>query len=359
MEDTVESIVPVTNNNAMPTQQEIDAVAHFVEAVRELRQSPFFIEEYRNLTISSQGDEVTFKFPDHNVVSAMLVPFRRVWLQKEPCQYRKVANVIKRYMPEWRGFIDYELDLNRASCVRAFPFFQNEELSTEDVVNIWLNTKLFHAGGTAKSGQPTHEDFVRIQQRFKPPGLFEAYFLFAVDEIGLHLFNLQQCARVFLRQWLEQGLRPSFPMSGDIAESDVERRTPGFTPDHDAPQQRVWRLRRRRQYAAVSRLYDMLSLPDNVVADATLQCVSLAGLTERLGIRTEYVQDFAGINQQDFNYFSGCMDNDATIWKNRKVRTGSIARRKDGVIVWSGEAVPVIEDQYNEFRVALMRQPFS
>ena len=34
-----------------PTQEEIDKVAHFVEAIRELRRSPFFIEEYKNLEV--------------------------------------------------------------------------------------------------------------------------------------------------------------------------------------------------------------------------------------------------------------------------------------------------------------------
>jgi hypothetical protein len=31
--------------DSLPTQEQVDAVAHFIEAIRELKQSPFFIEE--------------------------------------------------------------------------------------------------------------------------------------------------------------------------------------------------------------------------------------------------------------------------------------------------------------------------
>ena len=90
-----------------PSQFEIDAIAHFVEAVRELRKSPFFIEEHRSLSISNWGSKEgpRGQFPDPQIIRAALVPFRRVWNQNEFCYYIKVANILRRYIPACRDII--------------------------------------------------------------------------------------------------------------------------------------------------------------------------------------------------------------------------------------------------------------
>jgi len=93
-----------------PSQPEIDAVAYFVEAVRELRSSPFFVEEYRSLSITMTAGEpkenIQGVFPDRNIVRSTLVPFRRVWQQSEPCYHVKVSNILKRYVPKFRAFLN-------------------------------------------------------------------------------------------------------------------------------------------------------------------------------------------------------------------------------------------------------------
>lgn len=61
-----------------PTQEEVDALAQFVEAVAELRLPPFFIEETSTLSISMEGNatrhEVTAQLPDPNVMRGVLIP---------------------------------------------------------------------------------------------------------------------------------------------------------------------------------------------------------------------------------------------------------------------------------------------
>lgn len=41
------------------------------------------------------------------------------------------------------------------------------------------------------------------------------------------------------------------------------------------------------------------------------------------------------------------------------VESGHVARRTDGVLIWSGDQLAVIQEQYIEFRSALVGEEFS
>ena len=53
------------------------------------------------------------------------------------------------------------------------------------------------------------------------------------------------------------------------------------------------------------------------------------------------------------------IDNYPTVVKNRRSRRGFVGKRRDGALVWGEDYVPVLRDQYVEFRQALMREPFA
>lgn len=135
-----------------PAQKEIEAVTHFVEATRELRSSPFFIEEYRSLSISmTQGDsneKIKGHFPDPNVLKAVLVPFRRLWMEREPCYYQKVANILKKHVQDYRPFIDSVLWDEDKSMLKRISPLSSIRFKLCDVVDVWLNTKYMHVGKT-------------------------------------------------------------------------------------------------------------------------------------------------------------------------------------------------------------------
>ena len=133
-----------------PTQPEVDAVAHFVEAARELQQSPFFMEEYRSLNISMcEGDpkeKIQGEFPDPSILRAVLVPFRRVWHKSEPCHYAKVTRILKRHIPEFRWFLDSVAFDGARPAIRHFPWFKDCPLSATEIIDLWLNTRYHHVG---------------------------------------------------------------------------------------------------------------------------------------------------------------------------------------------------------------------
>lgn len=218
----------------IPSQAEIDAVAHYIEAALELRRSPFFIEEYRNLSLSTRegapNDEMKGRYPDPNVVSAMLIPFRRLWQHNEPCNYRRVANILKKYMPEIRSLMDSLLITEEQSVVRKMPYVRNIDLPLKDVIDMWLNTRYLHVGEQAGVGRFSRQDFERFRKKVGAV-LFEFYFLTAAHEVGMCFLNIQQFAESFLQKSEHQGLASSIALQADPNDMYIQRETPGFTPD--------------------------------------------------------------------------------------------------------------------------------
>ena len=337
-------------------------MAHFVEAARELRTSPFFVEEYHTLSISlRQGDpkeKIKGEFPDTNVIRSTLVPFRRLWHQNEPRHYARVTKILKRYVPEFRWFLDsLTLDGNR-SAVRQLPWFKGLSLSLIDVIDVWLNTRYHHVGKSPRRGRFTRAGFERLNEGIGPV-LFEYYFLSAVHEAGIAFFNILQCAESFLRGFAARGLTPSFALDPHPAEANVNRRTPGITPPEDTPEQRVWRLRRRNHYDGLSRFLTLIEAQDPIVAQILSDCSSFDDFAARCNITLQQTEDIGSIDKEDCTHFGGCIDNHPTAMRNRHSRRGFVAKRRDGVLLWGEDYLPVLRDQYLEFRTAFLKEPFE
>ena len=99
-----------------PTQTDADFLAHYVQAVRDLKASPFFTDGQTSLGITSsqRGDgtkgPITYKVPDPRVRDSVIIPFRRMWMTGEPANFDRVGNIIKRYWPQARPYVDHFKD---------------------------------------------------------------------------------------------------------------------------------------------------------------------------------------------------------------------------------------------------------
>lgn len=347
---------------AAPSQDEIDAVAHFVEAVRELKSSAFCVEEFQSLSISvregAPKEEARGNFPDPHVVRAALVPFRRIWNQNEPCNYIKVGNIVKRYIPVFRALLGPLEFSNESSLVGGMGWFRNKGVTPTEVIDIWLNTRVHHVGKSGRQGRFTREDFDRLNEEIGPVQ-FEYYFLSAVREVCVACFNLLQCAEGFLNACASNGQHPSFQIVPHRGEDRVQRSTPGYTPEENTPRQRVWRLRRRRRYDGLNYFLEVSGLSDEQIAALISECDSFDEFVQRNNFAFERTEDFIGMDTSDFTHMGGCIDNEKTAWRNRRCRRGFVAKRTDGRFVYGEDYMPVLNDQYAEFRDAFLANPFS
>jgi hypothetical protein len=346
----------------MPTRDEVDAIAHFVEAVRELKQSPFFIEEYSSLKLSMKEGatrhQVTAHFPEPSVMNGVLVPFRRVWQQNEPCNFTRVSNTLKKYIPFFRSFIA-PLALDRSKdAVNLFPAWKNEKLSYQDLIDVWLNTRYLHVGRSINVGKFDRSDFERFQGKIGTV-LFEYYFILAVLQFGFYFFEIKPFAEGFISDLAQRGLEPSFSMISTKSGEYVRRATPGFTPEHESPAHRVWCLCRRNKFAAFTDFLKIAGHADQHAADLIIECNSFDQFAARSEIDLTYQPEFDLSAAHEFNEVRAVIDTHLTAVRNHRCRKGLIVKKDDGSVILSAEALPIISEQYTDFRRALQKNPFE
>lgn len=345
---------------ASPKQEDIDAVAHFVEAVQELRASPSFVEEFSNLRIRSwQGasnKEFQGDFPNPIVVEAMLIPFRRLWQPGQPCFYRRVAKILKKYEPKETPWIDEFTFTNKKSMLSRWSLLNPQELSPSDIIDLWLNTRYMHTGMSRRCGKFTRKDFEHHEQRMGKV-LFEYYFLQAVHEVAVSFFNLGKCCEGFLLACEGRGLQPSFKMREPL-QAGVLRATPGLTIRGDSPADRLWRLKRRRRHQAVATFLSLTDLSDERLAKAVSTVETFDELLQALGITIEQREEIVLQKDNSIISMAGIVDSIDIVLQRRKPRTGWIAKNRSGRLCSSGDCVAILRDQFMELRNALLREPF-
>lgn len=357
---TLANHLHVLVGDRLPSQEEVDAVAHFLEAVDQLRASPQFKEEYRSLTLRSssaagQPPTLTAHLPDHHTLTALIVPFRRVWQATERCHYRAIHRILGEYVAGYTHFMGpLMFDADQKVCLGP-PGSSGLSLTARDLIDVWINTRYMHTGKSRGVGRFTRQDFARFEKQAGPPS-FAFAFVRLVCEAATCFENMRRYGKRLLAAVETHGMRPTFEV--DPTEA-VEWHTPGITPE-DTPAHRIWRLRRRRKYQALASCLRLSEMPDVTLAQIVPLSDSWDTFLVAAGIRLTHTPDLREFVPGDMTGFCGCDDPfDAGAYvAGLKPRRGLLARRLDGELVWSGDALEVLRTQYEGFRQALMRQPF-
>lgn len=336
----------------IPGQDEIDAVAHFCVAARQLRSSPFFTEEYVSLGFSMvDGDVNTIKvkLPDQNVQTAVLVPFRRIWAEGEPCYYLRVSNIVKRYLPRSLSFVEEFVIKKKAPLAPWLHSLPDHGLTFEETIDLWLNTQYMHVGKKARAGKYGREDFERRCNEIGA-SLFEHHFLVAVQVMGICFFNLLQVGERFLSECEAKGVTPSFePPAED--DTKVDRSTPGFTPADKSLAHRVWRLRRRWRHSDMGQFLDLLECSDIEAADMMCRCDSLDGFLALCDIGIAQKTDL--LVPKPGKPVRSIFVTDAPGMTRTPTQIANV--RRAGKLLSLGEgALKILRDRYGEFRAALL-----
>lgn len=343
------------DENGVPTQEEVDAVAYFVEAATELSNSAFILEEFQLLSFSpaeSNGGDDGATFPDPDIVKSALVPFRRMWHQGEPCYFRRVANILYKYHEYTRHFLK-PLAFDDDQSLTKLMWLGDSELSPTDVINLWLNTKYHHVGKSQTAGKFTREDFERYENEIGEVK-FEFVFLSAVNEVTVFIRNILGCANQFLDS-IEKD--PSFEITTAAPQEGIVRATPGITHDQLSPEKKVWRLRRRGKFDAVDKLLEMADSSDLSVASVLSANTTLDEMLTDLNIVLESCDDFqAAMETGGLCKMGGSVD--PRIWRGDHARRGFVGRHQDGRVFHGEEFMDIVRDQFPGFRDAFLRDPF-
>ena len=345
-----------------PTQNDADYLAHYLQAVRDLKASPLFTDGQTSLGVTStqqQGSTkgpITYKVPDPRVRDSVAIPFRRMWMKGEPANFDLVGNIIKRHWPQARPHIDNfkaEMKKTRAKYPPArFMGLMGEadsSISPEDVIDLWLNCRLAHVGGKPGKGRFTRADF-ESNSKIYGDARFEYLFMYAVFRVGLWFISLSQLAEQLLKNWAQDGIEPSVFFDNITAvgtvstnsEDSLQRHTPGITLDESDAESRLALLCRRKKYSEIAKLIDMLDAPKSDNVHFIRASKNVKELVAQSGVTLKSVDNLNGFD----NVLRGStISDDFTDFSKLPWRKGMIALLRDQTLLAEGDALNIIGEQ--------------
>lgn len=139
-----------------PTQDEVDSLASFVEAIAELANEPFFSrDEPRKLTHAS--GKFTYHLGDRFHFRSALITFRRIWMKGDAENFDHICNIIWKYStPPPNDFLKFIRNSVREHLEQRPDWPRPIGITGRELVDLWLNAVFAHSGlsGRTKLRQP-------------------------------------------------------------------------------------------------------------------------------------------------------------------------------------------------------------
>lgn len=355
---------------AMPlrvTQPEVDALASFVEACRELEKEPFFGKDEKCSFHGDGEDRWTFNLGDRFHFRSALVSFRRIWMPKEPSSWRKVAAILQREgMPE-----------NIIACSRIHSALIEHDSGREDhllgfklaghrVIDLWLNTVFAHGG---IEGKNKRAEFEAISDRFGH-ALFEYTFRILVLSIGRFCCNLSSQGVVPALELIKDdcGLTPSFRIGAPFGVKRKEKTREGHTVirqgssaffSEETFEERFQRILSR--FENLSYILKHVGRDPGEIWRAALKAETFASLLEALDGRLDVVEQ-SPAEGSIISGFSACFwirppapDLRARLtWQTAPHALVNISR--EAVVVTTALGQQLLDDEWQDFRRDLVHE---
>ena len=240
------------------TPKEFDDLAVFVAVAEELRQEPFFSEDNHETLCKFGDDEFTAFFCHPAFLKSAVLPFRRLWLDSEPCAFKAIRDFVFKIYPDQNfassdefWFYDwYERELANKVCDRP-------DLTVKDVIEIWLYTHAVHAGpkslGPKKISKKSQRTLKEFDHWTRTLGReqFEFQFRLHLRLIGSRFAEFEKllAGPLYYRLRNELGMTPGFEAEAALTYSPYP--DPRFKITFDDP---FWHLNKESLEETFDRL---------------------------------------------------------------------------------------------------------
>lgn len=206
------------------TQEEFNNLAIFVAVVEELRKEPFFSEDNHD-KLSGDGAGI---FCHPMFLKSAVLPFRKIWMAREGCAFRKrdgtggIRDLVFRDFPDKRileGYGYWFYTHFEKQLTDSFGYGWAQE-SKQEIIDLWLNTQIAHTGPKDPAKKKTWErdlaDFNKCGARIGREK-FEFLFRASIETVGHFyiLFEETLAFPLFKKLRGEDGMKPSF--EADVA----------------------------------------------------------------------------------------------------------------------------------------------
>ncbi len=344
-----------------PSRDEMLSVATYAQTVNDLSVTPLYQEGQEppqvgyEVSVDSSVESVEFRVPDPYVLRAALVPFRKIWMNREPSNYFKVRNIFARCMPDaCRWYLDFMKQQYQGACQSTQHYrlaaqnsdFTGDELTASDLIELALNCRMFHSGRNNAAGRYTANDFTRHSQEVGP-GRFEYMYTHSIYHVGLHATNLMEMAEFFLSEVLRGAEDSEFSMTNVEVPGTEEyedntrilRCSPGYSQIPSDPSEKLSHLLRENHFQSVANFFNFISSNLNDLVLAATETDNIDGLMKAFG---KY-RSPRPINLSDVEASSS------------PLQSSVIAFESNGTQIWCSD-FDHIEDRFSDLKQQLLRR---
>jgi hypothetical protein len=207
------------------TPEEFDMIAKYVTVADELEHEPFMSEDnHEGLVFVGPERAMHARFGHPAFLKSAILPFRKLWMPSEPCQFEKVRKLIFELFSETTPSTDFSTPQVKAyrphfvdSHERALDELVGQELATaklrtvKQLIDLWIYTHGVHTGKTHKTHEFALADFDEVVTK-AGRARFESAFRVSLSLIGQnsYLRFYRILVRPIFDRLIELGHVPNF-----------------------------------------------------------------------------------------------------------------------------------------------------
>lgn len=270
------------------TQSEVDKLALYLEIAEDMSFEPFYSKDEK-ISLSGGNEEKEFYMGDRAHFRSALISFRRLWMNDEPSNYRKVAKIVDKYKPKTKTFFLQQIDdrLNKDGLMLGPP-----DMTSKDLTELWINCVFAH-GGQSQTKRLQRKHFDKAVEEHGI-GILEWNFRNIVRFAGMNMIKMGfEYVQPFLREVQNKtGIRETFTRSSPFGRSIQEitstndviyrKASSKFYSDESA-EHRLARVLKRGEHHQMSGLIENISVSTNEKLMALMRCNDLKAFLMELG----------------------------------------------------------------------------
>ena len=309
------------------SQDDIDRLALYAEITEDMSYEPFFSKDEK-MSLSGGTEEKEFYMGDRAHFRSALISFRRLWMNDEPSNYKRVAKIVDRYRPRTKDQYITHIDrfLNKDGLLFGPP-----EMSSTDLLELWINCVFAHGGQSSKR-RLQRKDFDEAVRK-SGVGILEWNFRSIVSFAGKEMIKMGfQYIQPFLSEVSSQtGKQESFVRSSPFGRSTQEvtddndvlyrKASTKFYSDESA-EHRLLRVLKRDDHNQMSGVIEKIGVIPIEKLMALLRCGDLMSFLKELGgdlvIHSEGTK-MMEVLERNFSMSSGVAGDEYAIDRYRKL----------------------------------------